>query len=291
MSFRGAAGYVGPFRCGKPHGRGRFTATSGEIYDGEWSDGKKHGFGTYHYNDGSIYEGEFKNDKRHGKGKFIFHNGDVYEGSWYLDRAHGRGTYKYVGGGVYVDNWINGTSSGNAHRNIRKLRRGDGATAEFISGAVSSVEPSSSTKKLVRPKTAPATRTRPDDFKRQGSNMLATGPETDNFESSKFRLNLQDMNLSALGITSPIKPKPKFESSAKCSSIGGRIFPDSPERSHEQSSKQSPFSPSKSHNPANKPTFLTLLFDPRRVIHNNSFNTSMFSGARPRHALLHQVTT
>jgi hypothetical protein len=286
MSFRGAAGYIGSFRCGKPHGRGRFSATSGEVYDGEWSDGKKHGFGTYHYNDGSVYEGEFKSDKRHGKGKFVFHNGDVYEGSWYLDRAHGRGTYTYAGGGVYVDNWINGTSSGNAHRNIRKLRRGDGATSEFVAGAVV-VEHPSSTKKKVRPKTAPASRTSKDGFKQHALNIHTDGPETDVCDSTNFRLSLKDMNLSALGITSPIKPKPKAESNATSSPTGGRVFPDSLEGTR----KKGPLSPSKFRNPATKPTFLTLLFDPRRVIHNNTFNTSMFSGSRPKPAFLHQVTT
>jgi hypothetical protein len=37
--------YEGYYVMGKPHGRGKFTWTNGEFYDGDWNMGVKEGEG------------------------------------------------------------------------------------------------------------------------------------------------------------------------------------------------------------------------------------------------------
>mmetsp|Transcript_14893 Transcript_14893/g.24406 ORF Transcript_14893/g.24406 Transcript_14893/m.24406 type:complete len:81 (-) Transcript_14893:6-248(-) len=48
---------------GKPHGRGKWTYSNGNTYEGEWENGLKSGMGTFKWNDGGLYEGEWKDDK------------------------------------------------------------------------------------------------------------------------------------------------------------------------------------------------------------------------------------
>ena len=65
-------GYVGAE--GDPEGNGimvyeirdRIGDKDGAVYMGEFRDGLKHGKGRYVYNDGDIEEGEFVNDKIEG---------------------------------------------------------------------------------------------------------------------------------------------------------------------------------------------------------------------------------
>ena len=44
--------YLGEYKDGKKHGKGRYTWSDGGIYVGNWKDGKEHGQGTYTYPDG-----------------------------------------------------------------------------------------------------------------------------------------------------------------------------------------------------------------------------------------------
>src|SRR5262245_20980204 len=51
--------YEGCFRNGKAHGKGTFSAVTGDVYSGDWVNGAKHGRGSYRYPDGSRYEGDW----------------------------------------------------------------------------------------------------------------------------------------------------------------------------------------------------------------------------------------
>jgi len=55
--------YVGEYKDGKKHGKGRYTWFDGGIYVGEWKDGKKHGQGTETWSSGWKYVGEWREGK------------------------------------------------------------------------------------------------------------------------------------------------------------------------------------------------------------------------------------
>ena len=56
-------GYEGEMKDGKPHGRGIYIWSSGNMYEGEWREGKQDGQGTYTWSSGEKYEGEWKGDE------------------------------------------------------------------------------------------------------------------------------------------------------------------------------------------------------------------------------------
>ena len=60
--------YVGEYKDGKKHGKGRYTWYDGGIYVGNWKDGKEHGKGTYTSPVGTKYVGEWKEGKYDGQG-------------------------------------------------------------------------------------------------------------------------------------------------------------------------------------------------------------------------------
>ena len=45
----GADKYVGRFKNGLPNGTGKYTWSTGEVYDGGWNEGKKEGNGKFFY--------------------------------------------------------------------------------------------------------------------------------------------------------------------------------------------------------------------------------------------------
>ena len=55
--------YVGEYKDGKKHGKGRYTWSDGGIYVGNWKDGKEHGHGTYTSPVGRKYVGECREGK------------------------------------------------------------------------------------------------------------------------------------------------------------------------------------------------------------------------------------
>jgi hypothetical protein len=57
------------------HGEGRYSFTSGTVYEGEYYEGLMQGQGTCCYASGAVYSGQWYKDKRHGYGKFIFAQG------------------------------------------------------------------------------------------------------------------------------------------------------------------------------------------------------------------------
>ena len=55
--------YLGKYKDGKKHGKGRYTWSDGGIYEGNWKEGKQHGQGTYTTPAGRKYVGEWKEGK------------------------------------------------------------------------------------------------------------------------------------------------------------------------------------------------------------------------------------
>tara|TARA_Y100000294_G_scaffold37191_1_gene32779 strand:+ start:177 stop:635 length:459 start_codon:yes stop_codon:yes gene_type:complete len=74
--------YVGEYKDGKKHGKGRYTWSDGGIYIGNWKDGKEHGQGTYTSPAGTKYVGEWKEGKYDGQGTETLSNGWKYVGEW-----------------------------------------------------------------------------------------------------------------------------------------------------------------------------------------------------------------
>jgi hypothetical protein len=67
--------YVGQYKDGEKHGKGRYTWSDGGIYVGNWKDGKEHGQGTK-------YVGEWKDGKYDGQGTETLSSGWKYVGEW-----------------------------------------------------------------------------------------------------------------------------------------------------------------------------------------------------------------
>jgi len=117
--------YVGDFKDGLAHGRGKVTFDDGSTYEGDWLDDKKHGKGKYIYNDGSMYEGDWLDDQRHGQGKVTYDDGSTYEGDFKDDKKHGKGKYTYNDGSTYEGDWLDGKKHGTGIRTYN-----DGSTYE-----------------------------------------------------------------------------------------------------------------------------------------------------------------
>ena len=84
-TYEGQWIYVEELKEWKPHGHGKFSYQSGNIYKGEWKNGQRCGTGRYEMAvaGGDIYEGQWFNDKFHGEGKIIkAENGKVAFGVW-----------------------------------------------------------------------------------------------------------------------------------------------------------------------------------------------------------------
>jgi len=62
-----------------PHGLGKVTTRSGDIYEGQWHEGKIHGHGKS-YTDDQVTLGEFQADEQHGYCKRTTKDGTVIEG-------------------------------------------------------------------------------------------------------------------------------------------------------------------------------------------------------------------
>ena len=101
-------GYEGEMKDGKPHGRGIYIWSSGNVYEGEWKEGKQDGKGTITLTDGSFYEGEWKNDEKHGQGTLTYPGGGKYVGEWREGKQDGQGTQTWSNGSKYEGEWKGG---------------------------------------------------------------------------------------------------------------------------------------------------------------------------------------
>ena len=104
--------YVGEFRYGEEHGRGRLTWTNGDCYDGEWQNGNRHGWGVITFASGGQYNGDWQKNEKHGRGKYTFKDSGSYDGDWQSGKRHGRGVMTYADGARYDGEWQNDERQG-----------------------------------------------------------------------------------------------------------------------------------------------------------------------------------
>ena len=96
------ARYVGTVSDWKPDGYGTGHYYTGETYTGGWKDGKLSGRGRYTFTDGQFYDGEFENDDFiSGTALVYFEDGARYEGGIRDYLLHGHGKYRIADGTVY----------------------------------------------------------------------------------------------------------------------------------------------------------------------------------------------
>ena len=73
------AKYVGEWKNGKYHGKGKINFYNGNNFEGQWRDGKFIGLVTYNFPDGGIYIGGWKDGNQHGESKLIYPDGSTIE--------------------------------------------------------------------------------------------------------------------------------------------------------------------------------------------------------------------
>ena len=100
--------YYGQLRSGIPHGKGRYEARGGEVYEGEFRNGEMVGQGSFSRPDGTRYSGEFARWKPHGKGRLVEAGGAVYEGEFKDGLYDGEGTLRTPKGEVFAGRWNKG---------------------------------------------------------------------------------------------------------------------------------------------------------------------------------------
>ena len=106
--------YVGEWKDGLRHGKGKFTWNNGDTYDGSWVEDKRHGQGTYVWHDGSKYKGNYSHGIRCGYGIYYYTNGTIYEGTWQDNLKHGIANFYYkesvnIGGRYFNNEYVSGT--------------------------------------------------------------------------------------------------------------------------------------------------------------------------------------
>ena len=81
--FKSGHTYVGAWKAGKMHGRGRYEWVDGVVFEGYFTENVAQGHGRYDWPDGGRYEGQIRKGKRHGPGVMFFADGATrYEGDW-----------------------------------------------------------------------------------------------------------------------------------------------------------------------------------------------------------------
>jgi len=83
--------YIGVFKNGKKHGRGKLVLADGLEYEGEFEHDEFQGEGTLQTPEGDIYKGNFVNGLIQGKGKKTFKDGTTYDGDWKQNKRCGQG--------------------------------------------------------------------------------------------------------------------------------------------------------------------------------------------------------
>jgi len=91
---------------------GPYKYENGATYLGQYKEGKRHGRGRLVWPDGSVYVGYWKDDHSNIRGRMIHSEGDWYEGDWLDDKAEGKGIYTHADGTVYQGDWANDLQNG-----------------------------------------------------------------------------------------------------------------------------------------------------------------------------------
>ncbi|OHS96369.1 hypothetical protein TRFO_10047 [Tritrichomonas foetus] len=147
--------YVGEWKNGKKHGKGRFFIGQNSYYEGEFKDGEINGVGDRYYPNGShyhgdfvngefnghgiytdtatneVYTGEFLNNRRHGEGELKMGDGTIYKGFFFNHKRHGDGEYTDPDGNNYKGEWNEGRIEG---KGVMHYSNGDVYTGEFLNG-------------------------------------------------------------------------------------------------------------------------------------------------------------
>jgi len=76
------------------NGKGIYSYSNGEKYEGQFKNGERHGRGILNFPDGEKYIGQFKNGKRHGQGILNLPDGSYYMGEWKDDLSKEQKTEK-----------------------------------------------------------------------------------------------------------------------------------------------------------------------------------------------------
>jgi len=97
---------------GKPHGYGKVTFPTGDVYEGNWENGWRSGHGRSTFASGDIYEGNWENSKFSGHGKFAYASGAIYEGNWENGKRNGQGKHTSASGVVQDGEWKDGNFKG-----------------------------------------------------------------------------------------------------------------------------------------------------------------------------------
>jgi hypothetical protein len=108
-----AAIYKGEWSYGLPHGKGEYSDTFGNKYNGEFKLGFFWGEGQFYSKQQNLsYTGAYVMGKRHGKGKISYSSKVGYVGDWFQDEMRGQGVYlmgtDYYYQGEMFNNNING---------------------------------------------------------------------------------------------------------------------------------------------------------------------------------------
>jgi len=103
--------YVGEFKDGNYHGKGKIDYQEGMSYTGEFKDSLFHGQGVYRYN-GITYEGEFANGELNGQGTITSEDGSVYIGEVVSWLADGKGQKTDVEGNLIIGTFKAGYAQG-----------------------------------------------------------------------------------------------------------------------------------------------------------------------------------
>lgn len=97
-------------------GRGVYTWSTGQIYNGDYVNGKRHGKGQWRSSKdltkSSSYVGEYKLDQKHGQGLYTWASGNVYKGEYWEDERNGFGRMEWIDGSIYEGEWLNGIQHG-----------------------------------------------------------------------------------------------------------------------------------------------------------------------------------
>ena len=100
--------YVGQYRDGKRHGRGRLIEKDGSLLDGNFLEDLAHGDCNYYWKHGDTYLGEYKNGDRNGVGVCYYAGNRQYDGQWKNGKKHGFGRYSHFDGSVFEGEFVNG---------------------------------------------------------------------------------------------------------------------------------------------------------------------------------------
>ena len=104
--------YLGQFKNGKKHGKGKMFYSDKSYYDGDWFNDLKMGHGQLTLANGDKYEGTFKNNLMEGYGNYFYKNGRIYEGQFINGFMEGKGIYKFTTGNQYIGDFQKGLFNG-----------------------------------------------------------------------------------------------------------------------------------------------------------------------------------